>query len=107
MKWSWRNGKDRTHAEIRAEQRYGITLTWADTIALRDKIVAKKGQFIEKDGPVETWLVHHGPTPLFVLFDRSRRKLVTVIPDQRAKLITIQLKPSLLQRLDIWLRSWK
>lgn len=73
----------RFHAKKRATQRYGLTLTTEKQQAIVRLIQLGRGRFIRnQSNRVSVWAVEYGGMILPVVYDKNRKVLVTVLPQE-------------------------
>jgi hypothetical protein len=108
-KWRWKGGGGNFHAEGRAFTRYGVKLSWVECLEIRDRIEQGKARFVSKDvgGHCSTYVVEHKGRAMTLVYDRQRRKLVTFLPDQTTEIFFVEVRPTVLQRVEIWLLKIK
>jgi hypothetical protein len=69
------------HGRMRGGERYGITLTQADLLAMCDQIRLATGQFVARQSNrVTVWIVEHSGKHLPVVYDGQRQVIVTILP---------------------------
>lgn len=77
--------RGKTHARSRAKSRYGINLTRQDERIIADLITGKSEHarhVLDETNSKSVWVVTYNGIPMRVLFNKSKRKIITFLPKE-------------------------